>query len=70
MSLFKGIAIFIGWLSSSLAGIVAILYASGYLVTISRLHLLGLDGLVVHGNDYFFGKAANSFWPWANNSAR
>ncbi len=53
MNLTKGIALFIGWLSGSLAGIGAILYAAGYLLTSAQLNMLGLSGLVVYGHDHY-----------------
>ena len=53
MNLTKGIALYIGWLSGSLAGIGAILYACGYLLTSAQLHMLGLSGLVTYGNERY-----------------
>lgn len=53
MNLTKGIALFIGWLSGSLAGIGAILYACGYLLTSAQLHMLGLSGLVNYGHERY-----------------
>jgi hypothetical protein len=50
MNIFRGVAVFIGWLTGSLAGIAAILYVFGYLISIAQLHLLGLDA-------QFFGYA-------------
>src|SRR4030095_8888679 len=44
---------FVLWLGGSLAGITALLYAAGYLVTRSHLHMLGLYGFVEFDNDYF-----------------
>lgn len=52
---FKG---FLLWVGGSLAGITAILYACGYLVTRAHLSMLGLYGLVDYGNDYFLQEGA------------
>ncbi len=61
MDLFKGIAIFIGWLTSSLAGIAAILYAFGYLIVRAQLNLLGLFGLFDYGHEYYLQEGAKFF---------
>ena len=61
MLLLKRTAVFIGWLSGSVAGIGALLYAAGYLVTRAHLHLLGLDRLLVPGNEQFVEEGANFF---------
>ena len=53
MELSKGIALFVGWLSGALAGIGAILYACGYLLSTAQLHLLGLSGLVNYGQERY-----------------
>ncbi|MEJ5365428.1 MAG: hypothetical protein WHS86_10025 [Desulfosoma sp.] len=45
MELFRGIAAFIGWLTGSVAGMAAIFYACGYLVSRAHLKMLGLFGL-------------------------
>jgi hypothetical protein len=49
----KAVAVFIGWLSGSLGGIAAILYACGYLLTIAQLNMLGLSGLVAYGHEHY-----------------
>lgn len=61
MDLFKGIAIFIGWLTSSLAGIAAILYAFGYLIVRAQLNLLGLFGLFEYGHEHYLQEGAKFF---------
>lgn len=61
MSLFKGIALFIGWVTSSLAGIAAILYACGYLITQAQLRSLGLSGILERSPDYYLQEGANFF---------
>ncbi len=61
MNLFKGVAIFIGWLTGSLAGIGAILYACGYLVTRAQLNLLGLYGFFEYSNEHFLQEGAKFF---------
>jgi len=48
-----GVKGFLVWIGGSLAGISALLYASGYLVTRSHLHMLGLYGVVDFNNDYY-----------------
>lgn len=54
MNIFRGITVFIGWMTGSLAGIGAILYVFGYLITIAQLHLLGLDAQFFgYGNPYY-----------------
>lgn len=49
----SGIKGFVLWLGGSLAGITAVLYACGYLVTRAHLRMLGLYGLIDFNNDYF-----------------
>lgn len=44
----------IAWLSGSLAGIGAIFYAFGYLITLANLHMLGLDLLAFHYEPTFY----------------
>jgi hypothetical protein len=61
MGLLKRTTVFIGWLSGSVAGLGALLYAAGYLVTRAHLHLLGLDRLLVPGNERFIEEGANFF---------
>jgi hypothetical protein len=56
-----GIKAFTLWLGGSLAGITAMLYAAGYLVTRAHLNLLGLYGIVDVGNDYFIQEGAKFF---------
>lgn len=58
MGLLKGVTVFIGWLSGSLAGIGAFLYACGYLVTFAHLNLLGIDHLLVSSNERFIQQGA------------
>jgi hypothetical protein len=61
MNLIKEAAKLIGWLTGSLAGIVAILYACGYLVIQTQLHLLGIDALLPSGREYYLQEGANFF---------
>ena len=51
MSLLKTITVSIGWLSGSLAGLGAILYAFGFLVTRAQSRLLGIEGVLSYGPD-------------------
>lgn len=60
-NLISGTRAFIIWLGGSLAGIGAIFYTAGYLVTRAHLSLLGLYGLVDFGNDYLFQEGAKFF---------
>lgn len=61
MNFLKGAAKFIGWLTGFLAGIVAIIYACGYLIVQTRLHLLGIDVLLPSGREYYLHEGANFF---------
>jgi hypothetical protein len=56
-----GIKAFSLWLGGSLAGISAMLYATGYLITRAHLNLLGLYGIVDFGNDYIVQEGAKFF---------
>jgi hypothetical protein len=53
-----GIKSFLVWVAGALAGITAILYACGYLVTRSHLAMLGLYGLVEFGTDFYLQEGA------------
>lgn len=61
MDLFKGIAIFVGWLTSSLAGIAAIFYACGYLVVRAQLNMLGLFGLFEYPKEHYLQEGGKFF---------
>ncbi|OPY85878.1 MAG: hypothetical protein A4E72_01820 [Syntrophus sp. PtaU1.Bin208] len=61
MDLFKGIAIFVGWLTSSLAGIVAIFYSCGYLVVRAQLNMLGLFGLFEYPKEHYLQEGGKFF---------
>lgn len=61
MDFFKSIALFVGWLTSSLAGIGAILYSCGYLVTRGQLRSLGLFGLFELSSEYYLQEGARFF---------
>ena len=61
MSLLKGIAGAIGWLASSLAGIGAILYASGYLASVAQAHLLGLTNVLAFSHDRYLEAGGDFF---------
>ena len=58
MNLLKGIAAFSGWLTGALAGVGAILYALGYLVTRAHLNFLGVSGLFDQSNVFFIQEGA------------
>jgi len=61
MNLIKEAAKAVGWLTGALAGIVAILYACGYLIIQTQLHLLGIDVLLPSGREYYLQEGANFF---------
>jgi hypothetical protein len=61
MNLIKEAAKLIGWLTGALAGIVAILYACGYLIIQTQLHLLGIDVLLPSGKEYYLQEGASFF---------
>lgn len=56
MNLFKEMAKFIGWLSGSLAGLGAVLYAFGYLLTRAHLNLLGVS--LNYGSEQYMQEGA------------
>jgi hypothetical protein len=58
VGLIKGIAAFSGWLTGALAGVGAILYALGYLVTRAHLNFLGVSGLFDQSNFFFVQEGA------------
>lgn len=58
MNLLKSVTLAIGWLSGSLAGLGAILYAFGYLITRAQLNLLGIEGLLAYSTDHFIQEGA------------
>jgi len=58
VKLLRGIAAALGWLSGSLAGVGAIVYACGYLITRAQLHLFGVSGFFPLGADHFMQEGA------------
>lgn len=58
MTLLRGIAVAIGWLSGALAGIGAGFYACGYLITRAQLHLFGVSGFFPLSADHFVQEGA------------
>ena len=64
MNLFKEMAKFVGWLSGSLAGLGAILYAFGYLITRAHLHLLGIS--LDYRNEHYMQEGAKFFLVFAD----
>lgn len=46
------------WIGGALAGLTAILYVCGYLITTAHIYTLGLYGLVDFGKDYFLLEGA------------
>jgi hypothetical protein len=65
-----GTRAFIVGLGGALAGISAMLYASGYLVTRAHLSLLGLYGLIDFNNDYILQEGAKFFLVTAYSAGR
>ena len=61
MTLLKGAAAFIAWLSGSLAAIAGFLYAFGYFATLANLHLLGLDSLILSFDPLFYLQRGSRF---------
>ena len=60
-TLLKSIAGFVGWLTTSLAGVGAILYGLGYLIMTAQLHLLGINGLVTYSHERYLQEGGNFF---------
>jgi hypothetical protein len=58
LGILEGFKAFLVWVGGSLAGITALLYACGYLVTRAHMSMLGLYGLVEYGNDHFLQEGA------------
>lgn len=58
LGLLEGFKSLLLWIGGALAGITALLYTCGYLVTRSHLAMLGLYGLVEYGNDHFLQEGA------------
>ena len=61
MNLLRTVGVFIGWLTGSLAGLGAILYACGYLTTRAHLNVLGLYGLFEYEAEHFVHEGAKFF---------
>lgn len=57
-SVLEGFKGFVLWVGGALAGITALIYTCGYLVTRAHLSMLGLYGLVEFGNDHFLQEGA------------
>jgi hypothetical protein len=58
VNLLRTVGVFIGWLTGSLAGLGAILYTCGYLVTRAHLNMLGLYGLFEYEAEHFVQEGA------------
>jgi hypothetical protein len=54
----SGLKGFMVWIGGSLAGMTAILYVCGYLITTAHIYTLGLYGLVDFSKDYFLLEGA------------
>lgn len=53
LTVLEGFKAFLLWVGGALAGVTALLYTCGYLVTRAHLSMLGLFGVVEFSNDYF-----------------
>jgi hypothetical protein len=70
MELLRLIGKFIAWLTGSLAGIAAVLYACGYLVTRAHLNFLGLYGLFEYSNEHFIQEGGKFLLALTHEGAR
>ncbi len=61
LTLLGSMAGWVAWLGSSLGVIAALLYASGYLISIAQLHLLGLGRLVTYSHEHFVQQGGTFF---------
>jgi hypothetical protein len=61
MHLLRAITVALGWLSGALAGLGALLYACGYLITRAQLHLFGVSGFFPLSADHFMQEGARFF---------
>ncbi len=51
----------IGWVTASLAGMVAILYACGFLIIQTQARILGIQMLLASGQEYYVQEGAKFF---------
>ena len=58
IGILSGLKGFMVWIGGSLAGMTAILYVCGYLITTAHIYTLGLYGLVDFSKDYFLLEGA------------
>jgi len=61
MGFFKAIAVGIGWLTSSLAGISAVFYACGFLINRVQSNLLGIDIIIQLNHEQFVQEGGKFF---------
>ena len=61
MSLVREGAKLIGWVTASLAGMVAILYACGFLIIQTQARILGIQMLLASGQEYYVQEGAKFF---------
>ncbi|QSX78524.1 hypothetical protein [Agrilutibacter solisilvae] len=64
-----GLKGFLLWVGGSLAGITAMLYACGYLVTRAHMSMLGLYGFVTYDSDHFLQEGAKFLLTMAQEMA-
>lgn len=61
MDFLKRFGIFVGWLSGSVAGLAALLYAIGFVATLANLSELGVDFFLINYDSIFFiSRGANA----------
>src|SRR3546814_19431331 len=63
IGLISGLKGFMVWTGGSLAGITAVLYVCGYLITTAHISTLGLYGLVAFSKAYFLPAGSTSVLP-------
>lgn len=61
IGIISGLKGFLVWIGGSIAGMTAILYVCGYLITTAHIYTLGLHGLVDFSKDYFLLEGAKFF---------
>ena len=60
-SIVAGLKGFLAWLASSIAGISAVLYGFGFLITRAHLNMLGLYGFIDYGPEVYLQEGARFF---------
>lgn len=61
MEFLKRFGVFVGWLSGSVAGLAALLYAIGFIATLANLSVLGVDFFLIgYDSVFFIARGANA----------